>query len=169
MIFLCFNNRIYWKENIHSMCLVTHSSPTICDPMDCSPPGSSVLGDSPGKNTGMGCPALLQGIFPTQVSNLGLPHCRQILYWLSHQGNPKILKWVAIPSPGDLPDPGIVLGPPELQVDSCQLSYQGSPIGIGTIKQTRNLVKEHLIVWASRTLLRPDKNRFWPTAWISGC
>ena len=39
---------------------------TLCDPMDCSPPGSFVLGDSPGKNTEVGCHALLQGIFPTQ-------------------------------------------------------------------------------------------------------
>ena len=55
-------------------------------PMGCSPPGSSVHGDSPGKNTGVGCQFLLQGIFPTQESNLGLPHCRQIPYHLSHQG-----------------------------------------------------------------------------------
>ena len=47
-------------------------------------PGSSVHGDSPGKNTGVGCHALLQGIFPTQGSNPGLPHCNQILYHLSH-------------------------------------------------------------------------------------
>ena len=60
-------------------------------PMDCSPPGSSVHGDSPGKNTGVGCHALLQGIFPTQKSNPGLPHCRWILYSLSHQGTPIIL------------------------------------------------------------------------------
>ena len=44
--------------------------------------------DSPGKNTGMGCRFLLQGIFPIQVSNLGLLHCRQTLYSLSHQGSP---------------------------------------------------------------------------------
>ena len=48
------------------LCLVGQSCPTLCDPMDCSPPGSSVHGDSPGKNTGVGCHALLQGIFPTQ-------------------------------------------------------------------------------------------------------
>ena len=42
----------------------------------------------PGKNTGVGCQFLLQGIFLTQGSNLGLLHCRQILYPLSHQGNP---------------------------------------------------------------------------------
>ena len=41
---------------------------TLCDPLDCSPPGSSVHGDSPGKNTGVGCHAVLQAIFPTQGS-----------------------------------------------------------------------------------------------------
>ena len=49
--------------------LVAQSCPTLCDPMDCSPSGSSVHGDSLGKNTGVGCQALLQGIFPTQGSN----------------------------------------------------------------------------------------------------
>ena len=55
-------------------------------PMNCSPPGSSVHGDSLCKNTGVGCHAFLQGIFPTQGLNPGLPHCRWILYHLSHQG-----------------------------------------------------------------------------------
>ena len=55
----------------------------------CSPPGSSVHGDSPGKNIGVDCHALLQEIFPIQGSNPGLPHCRQILYCLSHQGSPR--------------------------------------------------------------------------------
>ena len=56
-------------------------------PMDSSLPGSSVHGDSPAKNTQVGCHALLQGIFPTQELNPVL-HCRQILYPLSHQGSP---------------------------------------------------------------------------------
>ena len=43
-------------------------------------------GNSPGKNTGVGCHSCLQGIFPTQGLNLGLLHCRQILYQLSHRG-----------------------------------------------------------------------------------
>ena len=43
-----------------------------------------------GKDTGVGCHFLLQGIFPTQGSNLGLLHCSQILYWLSYKGNTKI-------------------------------------------------------------------------------
>ena len=71
-----------------SVCLVAQLCPTLCHLMDCSPPGSSVHGDSPGKNIGVGCHALLQGIFPIQGWNLGLPHCRQILYHLSHQGGP---------------------------------------------------------------------------------
>ena len=50
---------------------------TLCDPMDCSPPDFSVHGDSPGKNTGVGCHALLQGIFPTQVLNPGLLYSRR--------------------------------------------------------------------------------------------
>ena len=78
-------------------CWVTQSCPTLFDPMDCSLPGSSVHGDSPGKNTGVGCCALLQGIFPTQGLNPGLAHCRWILYHLSHQGSPRILEWLAYP------------------------------------------------------------------------
>jgi len=56
--------------------------------MDYSLPGSSVHGGSPGKDTGVGCHAFLQGIFPTQGSNPGLLQCRRILYRLSHQGSP---------------------------------------------------------------------------------
>ena len=65
--------------------------------------------DSPGKNTGEGCHALLQGIFQprdrTQVSNPGLPPCRQILYHLSHQGRPRILEWVSYPFSREFPRP----------------------------------------------------------------
>ena len=78
------------------LCLVTLSCPTLGDPMDCSPPGSSVYGDSPGKNTGVSCHALLQGIFPTQESNPGLPHCRWILYHLSHQRSLTSVRMVTI-------------------------------------------------------------------------
>ena len=52
------------------LCLVAQACPTLCDSLDCSLPGSSVHGDSPDKNTGMGCHALLQVIFPTQVSRI---------------------------------------------------------------------------------------------------
>ena len=63
--------------------LVTQSCLTLCDPMDCSPPGSSVHGKS--KNTGVDCHSLLQGIFPTHGLNVGLLHCWQTLYRLSHR------------------------------------------------------------------------------------
>ena len=64
---------------------------TLCDPMDYSPSGSSVHGDSPGKHTGLGCHGLLQEIFPTQESNPGLLHCRCILYQLSYQGSQVVI------------------------------------------------------------------------------
>ena len=53
--------------------------------------------NSPGRNTGVGSLSLLQEIFPTQGSNPGLPHCRWILYQLSHMGSPRILEWVSYP------------------------------------------------------------------------
>ena len=53
--------------------------------------------NSPGQNTGVGSLSLLQGIFPTQRSNPGLPHFWQILYQLSHKGSPRILEQVAYP------------------------------------------------------------------------
>ena len=65
------------------VCLVTQLCLTLCDPIDCSPPGISVHGDSRGQNTGVGYHFLLQGNFPTQALNPGLLHCRQILYQLS--------------------------------------------------------------------------------------
>ena len=51
--------------------------------------------NSSGQNTGIG--SLLQGLFPTQGSNPGLPHCSRILYQLNHKGSPRILEWVAYP------------------------------------------------------------------------
>ena len=85
-----FSARTWLTHSCSGLCLIAQSCPNLCDSMDCSPPGSSVLGDSPGKNTGVGCHALLQGISPTQGLNPGLPHCRQILYCLSHQGDTKL-------------------------------------------------------------------------------
>ena len=80
-------------ELLHSkacavLCLVSQSSPTLRPHGLCSPPGSSVHGDSPGKNIGVGCYALLQGIFPTQGANGGLPCCRWILYPTELPGKP---------------------------------------------------------------------------------
>ena len=71
--------------------LVTQSCPTLCDPMDCSPPFHCPW-DFPGKNTGVGSHSLLQSIFLTQGLNVGLLHCRQILNCLGHQGSPRSSK-----------------------------------------------------------------------------
>ena len=69
----------YVKVKVAQLC------PTLCNPLDCSP------WNSPGQNTGVGSLSLLPGIFPTQGSNPGLPHCRQVLYQLSHQGSLNML------------------------------------------------------------------------------
>ena len=68
-------------------CAWSLSRVRLCDPMDHNPPGSSVHGGAPGKNTGVGCHALLQGIFTTQGLNPGLLHCWWTLYHLIHQGS----------------------------------------------------------------------------------
>ena len=70
---------------------VAQSCRTLCDPIGLYSPWNS-----PGQNTGVGSLSLLQGIFPTLGSNPGLPHCRQILYQLSHQGSPFILVLVSV-------------------------------------------------------------------------
>ena len=70
---------------------VTQLCPTLCNPHGLYSPWNS-----PGQNTGVGSLSLLQGIFPTQGLNPGLPHCRQILYQLNHKGSPT-LEWVAYP------------------------------------------------------------------------
>jgi len=75
---------------------------TLCHPLLLLPsifPSIRVLArllhpwNSPGKTTRVGSHSLLQGIFPTQGSNPGLPHCRRILYPLSHQRSPRILRY----------------------------------------------------------------------------
>ena len=70
---------------------IAQPCPTLCNLMDCSLPGSSIHGIFLGKNIGVGCHSLLQGLFLTQGSNLCLPHCLQTLYHLSHQGSPQTL------------------------------------------------------------------------------
>ena len=99
--------------------------------MDCNLPGSSVHGDSLGKNTGVGCHALLQGIFPTQGLNPDFPYCKWILYHLSHQGSPKILEWVVYPFCRGSSQARIELGSPALQVDSLPAELAGKPCGNG--------------------------------------
>ena len=68
--------------------LMAQSHPTLCNPTNCSLPGSSVHGIL--QASILDCHSLLQRIFLTQGSNLGLLYCRKILYSLSHQGIPEI-------------------------------------------------------------------------------
>ena len=105
----------FTADRLLAQCLVPQSCLTLCNCIDCSPPGSSGHGDSPGKNTGVGCMpfsrgssqprdqtqvscidwatrkvgvgslTLFQEIFLTQESNWDLLHCRRILYQLSYQ------------------------------------------------------------------------------------
>ena len=101
--------------------------------------------NSPGQNTGVGSLSLLQGIFPTQGSNPGLPDWRRSLYELSHQGSPRILEWVACPfSSGSSPPKESNQGLLHCRSILYQLSYQrkknlarnagdaGSNLGRGT-------------------------------------
>ena len=101
--FLLLKTCVKWKINhfrrkentLDFLCMPAQSLKsclTLCDAMDCSLPGSSVHGILQGKNTGVGCHALLQRIFLTQGSNLHLlcllhlPHHRQILYcWTTRE------------------------------------------------------------------------------------
>ena len=77
---VCFTFYFIFSAPISfSLCLVTQSCLILWGPMDCSLPGSSVHGYSPGKNTGVGFHALFLVIFPTQGSNPGLLHCKWIL------------------------------------------------------------------------------------------
>ena len=86
---VCIRWPKYWKfsfSNEHEKVKVAQSCPAVCNPMNYSPPGSYVHEIlSPGKNNGVGSYLLLQGIFLTQGSKLGVLHCMQILYNLSHQ------------------------------------------------------------------------------------
>ena len=74
--------------------------------------------------------AFLQEILPTKGSNPGLLHCGWILYQLSCQRSPRILEWIAYPFFRDLPNPGIELRSPALQVDSLPTELWGKPIEI---------------------------------------
>ena len=98
--------------------------------------------DSPGKNTRVGCHFLLQGIFPTQGLNLGLLHCRQILYHLSHQGSPTAvltpLQIVPVVSPT-----GITV------ISMSHLFLVESLTEFKTLKLGSSLAVQWLRLWAS--------------------
>ena len=108
---------------------VAQLCPTLCDHMEYSP------WNSPGRNTGVGSLSLLQGIFPTQGSNPGLPCCRWILYQLIHKGSPRILQWVAYPffSRSSQPRNWINWGLLHCRRILYQLSHQGRCLALKVI------------------------------------
>ena len=116
--------RVHLRIQQESSCLqqgekviAAQSCPTPCNPMDYTD-----------QNTGVGSLSLLQGIFPTQGLNPGLPHCRWILYQLSHQGSPRILECIAYPFSREIfPTQGLNQGLLHCRLILYQLSYQGSP------------------------------------------
>ena len=125
---------------------VTQSCPTLCDPIDCSLPGSSVHGICQARvlewgasafSAGVGCHFLLQCV---KVKSLSHVRLLATPWTAAYQGPPSMgfsrqeywsrLGWLPFPSPGDLSDPGIEPMPPAWQADSLPLSHQGSPFFI---------------------------------------
>ena len=92
--------------------------------------------NSPGQNTGVGSLSLLQGIFPIQGLNPGVPHCRQFLWfstsWDAREAQ-EYYREQPIPSPEDLSDSGIKPGSPAWQADSLPAEPQGKPQNIKDI------------------------------------
>jgi len=88
----------------------------------------------PGQNSRVGSLSLCQGIFPTQGSNPGVPHCRWILYQQSHRGSPRILEWVAYPFPSRCFWPRYQLGSPAFEAYSLPTELSGKP----TVKRSEN-------------------------------
>ena len=84
---------ISYFEHIKNPCVFVCTAqlcPTLCNPMDCSPPSSSVHGVFQARrNTAVGSHSFLEDIFPTQRSNHSLQYCRQILYHLNYRGSPR--------------------------------------------------------------------------------
>ena len=116
--------------------------------------------NSPGQNTGVGSLSLLQGIFPTQESDSGVPHCRQILYQLNQQGNPRILEWVAYPFSRRSSRPRNQTEFPALQVDSLPAELPGKILVQGRECNRRRQ-------WHPTPVLLPGKSHGW-RSWV-GC
>ena len=97
---------------------------TLCEPTYCNLPGSSLCGILQTR--------ILEWVFPTQKSNPCLPHCRQILYHLSHQRSPRILEWEAYPFSSRSSWPRETKrGLPHCRQILYQLSHKGSPFSVG--------------------------------------
>ena len=111
--------------------------------MDCSPPGSSVHRDSPGENTGVGCYALLQGIFPNQVSPIAGGF---FTIWAMREAQEYWSRY-PIPCPEALPNSGIELGSSALQVVSLPAELPGKPNLFFTPYQLRTTFTFYLFIY----------------------
>ena len=98
--------------------------------------------NSPGQNTGVSSLSFLQGIFPTQGSNPGLPHCRQILYQLSHKGSPRILEGSLSLLQEIFLTRESNWGLLHCRWISYQLSYQGALCNVAGIQQRDYICKQ---------------------------
>ena len=100
MIGICICSHLWYNQQISKpQAQLRNSESEICSVMSNSlwPHGICSPWNSLGQNPRVSSLFLPQGIFPTQGSNPGLPHFRQILYQLSHKGSPRILEWVDYP------------------------------------------------------------------------
>ena len=112
----CTDTKLWGSQVPYVKMKVTQSCLTLCDPMDCSLSGFSVHGVLQARR--VGSHSLLQGIFPTQ--DWTQDSCfagRFFTIWAAREASEY---WIGqpIPSPGDLPNPGIELGSPALQADA---------------------------------------------------
>ena len=178
------------------LCLVAQSCAALYDPMDCSPPGSSVHGDSPGKNTGVGCHFFLQGIFPTQVSVkniylvsncvldcccccLDTKSCSTLCYLMDCSWPGSSVHW---DSPGKNTGVGchfLLQGifptqgsNPHLlywQADSLPLSHLGSPFGLFIIDKKVFLLTEVGIIEFPMRHSHKGTETFWRTMYVFLC
>ena len=115
---------LHWQ--VDSLPLSHLESENDCMSNSLQPHGLYSAWNSPGQNTRVVSLSLLQGIFPTQGSNPGLPHCRWVLYQLSHKGIPRLLEWEPSPSPVIFPTQELNWGLLHCRQILYQLSYQGS-------------------------------------------
>ena len=112
------------------LCLVAQSCPTLCNPMDCSPPGSSVHGDSLGKNTRVGCHAFLQGLFPTR-DQTQVSHIAGGFFIFKPPGKPKNTGVGSLfHLQGNFPTQELNHGLLHCRWILYQLNFQGSPRGL---------------------------------------
>ena len=133
--------RTGWKKSE-----AAQSCPALCKPMDCSLPWGF-----PSKNIGAGCHLLLQGAFLTQGSNLGLLHCRQTLYHLSHQRSPStgclnliLFEETSLPLPNSSVQSSSIIQSCQTLCDPTDCSMPGFPVH----HQLPELIQTH-VHWVS--------------------